>query len=48
MKMTYDSAKYGISYPKFIFIPIWSIHDKDFARVVRKSYRTVLKTLKIR
>ena len=46
--MTYDSAKYGISYRNCFLIPIWSMHDKDLARVVRKSYRTVIRTLQIR
>ena len=46
--MTYDYAKYGISYQNYFLIPIWSMHDRNFARVVRKSHGTVLKTLKIR
>jgi hypothetical protein len=45
--MTYDPAKHGISYRNYFPNSIWSMHDKDFVRVVRKSYRTVPKTLPI-
>jgi hypothetical protein len=45
--MTYDFAKYGISYRDYFPIPIWSMHDRDYVRVVGKSYRSVPKTLPI-
>ncbi len=46
--MTYDFVEYLISYRNYPQIPIWSLRGKDCVHVVRKSYRTVPKSLPIR